>query len=173
MPPRLRESGGAMGVVLITGMSGVGKSTVTARLARTGHRAIDLDTPRWSEYRRRATGLEGNVEWLWKEAAVEELLASHQNGTMFVSGCASNQSLFYPRFDHVILLTASEPVIRERLATRSGNDFGKTEDELAKILSDKATFGERLTAGADVVIDTGAVPLDDVVARIEEVAEDD
>lgn len=158
-----------MGVVLITGMSGVGKSTLISRLAGAGHRAIDLDTPQWSEYRSPADS-DGEVEWLWKEPAVDELLASHRDGNLFVSGCASNQGRFYPSFDHVILLTASEAVTRTRLATRSSNDFGKTEEEMAKVLADKATFEERLAAGADVVIDTGEVSVDHVVARIVDIA---
>ena len=36
--------------VLLTGVSGSGKSTVTAALAARGCRAVDLDTPAWSHW---------------------------------------------------------------------------------------------------------------------------
>jgi predicted ATPase len=36
--------------VLITGMSGTGKSSVIQELAARGYRAHDLDTPEWSEW---------------------------------------------------------------------------------------------------------------------------
>jgi hypothetical protein len=37
----------ARSVVLVTGMSGSGKSTVLAELARRGHRVVDTDDPGW------------------------------------------------------------------------------------------------------------------------------
>ena len=36
--------------ILITGMSGTGKSAVIVELMRRGYRAIDLDTPEWSHW---------------------------------------------------------------------------------------------------------------------------
>jgi predicted ATPase len=36
--------------VLITGMSGTGKSTVLAELAQRGFRAVDPDEPGWSRW---------------------------------------------------------------------------------------------------------------------------
>lgn len=159
--------------VLITGMSAVGKSSVIEELDRRGYEAIDLDTPEWSEYgyvAQVSPGFEPDREWLWKEERVEQLLISHDTGTLFVSGCAPNQGRFYPLFDDVILLTVSESVTKKRLAIRTNNEFGKTQEELTKVLSDKATFEERLAAGADVVIDAEA-PLDSVVEEIINVGE--
>lgn len=36
--------------VLITGMSGTGKSAVIRELAARGFRAVDIDTPEWSHW---------------------------------------------------------------------------------------------------------------------------
>lgn len=155
--------------VLITGMSGVGKSSVIEELARRGYKAIDIDQPDWSEYRHLDPEQEndegGEPEWLWREDLVEELLATEDADVIFLGGCAANQGRFYPALDHVVLLSASEPVMIERLATRTNNDFGKRPEELAKILSDKASFEGRLRAGADLEIDT-SVPLEEVVDRV-------
>lgn len=160
--------------VLVTGMSGVGKSSVIDELVRRGFKAVDIDQPAWSEYRYldpEAGGAEGDdPEWLWRDDLVEELLATEDADVLFLGGCAANQGRFYPSLDHVILLTAAEPVMIERLATRTNNDFGKRPEELAKILSDKASFEARLRAGADLEIDTTA-PLGVVVDRVISVAE--
>lgn len=156
--------------ILITGMSAVGKSTVVEALSLLGHKAVDLDGPEWSEYHAVSEGPDTELDWLWKEGAVESLLSTEDSEVLFVSGCAPNQARFYPFFDRVILLTASEKVTRERLAARTTNDFGKSETELAKVLSDKAAFEARLAGGADVVIQTDTVPLDAVLDHILEAA---
>lgn len=72
------------------------------------------------------------------------------------TGCASHQGRFYSLFDKVVLLTASESLTKERLTTRTNNDFSKPSEKLAKMLADKAAFEEKLKNGADVVIDTEA-----------------
>lgn len=151
--------------ILITGMSAVGKSTVIQALNELGYKAVDLDSPEWSEYRAVA-GPGAERDWLWKDDDVERLLSAEDSEVLFVSGCAPNQGKFYPLFDRIILLTASEPATRHRLAARTNNDFGKAETELAKVLSDKAAFENRLAAGADIVIETDTSPVDAVLDRI-------
>lgn len=152
--------------ILITGMSATGKSSVIDALRERGYRAVDLDTPQWSEYRVLEEGAEAEAHWSWKEDRVETLLSTEDVDVLFVAGCAPNQGMFYPYFDRVVLLTASEQVTRNRLATRTSNNFGKTEDELIKVLADKSEFEERLEAGSDVVIETDTRPLDSVVDQI-------
>ena len=39
-----------MGSVLVTGMSGTGKSTALAELGRRGFRVVDTDSSAWSEW---------------------------------------------------------------------------------------------------------------------------
>jgi len=155
--------------ILITGMSGVGKSAVIEELQRRGYRAVDLDQPEWSHYRS-PDDPAGAVEWMWREEEVAELL--HQGGgdILFVSGCASNQGRFYPWFDRVVLLSADPDVMRERLERRTNNDFGKDPAELARIMADKEEVEPLLRRGADIEIDT-AQPLEAVVAEILEVAD--
>lgn len=166
--PRASERGRGVKRILITGMSAVGKSTVVEALSELGYRAVDLDGPEWSDYRAVAEGPDSGLDWRWKEGAVERLLSAEDFEVLFVSGCAPNQAKFYPFFDRIILLTASEKVTRDRLVARTNNDFGKTEAELAKVLSDKATFEDRLATGADTVIETDTQPLDAVLDRIVE-----
>ena len=162
--------------VLITGMSGTGKSTVTGELAARGYRAIDLDDPAWSEHARpdpRGRFAEGgrfpdiapDLDWMWREERVGDLLEREAGDVLFVSGCAPNQGRFYAQLDHIVLITAPLPVLRDRLATRATNDFGKTPESLAKILDDVASVEPALRAGATLEVDT-SVSLDEVMQTI-------
>jgi dephospho-CoA kinase len=153
--------------VLLTGMSGVGKSTVIAELASLGYRAVDIDDPAWSEYRSipRAPGMPPEREWVWRENLVRDLLTRDEAGPLFVSGCASNQGQFYGLFDHVVLLSAPVDVMLERLATRTTNSFGKSAEERAKILDDRENVEPLLRLRATAEVDTSA-PLDEVVAAV-------
>ena len=89
--------------VLITGMSGTGKSTVIQELASRGYPAHDLDTPEWSEWIDAApsddlTPVQGN-DWVWRESRVRELLSGSEEGTLFISGCAENMNRLFPLID--------------------------------------------------------------------------
>jgi dephospho-CoA kinase len=148
--------------ILITGMSATGKSTVIEELARRGYSAVDVDHPDWSHY-------DASGEWVWREDRVAELLMRHGDGTLFVSGCSSNMPKFYQQFDKIILLSASEAVMRERLASRTTNTFGKTPDELAQIMDDLQHIEPLLRRRADQEIDTSA-PIDDVVTTVLRIA---
>src|SRR5579859_1307610 len=121
--------------VLLTGMSGTGKSTVIHELARQGFKAIDLDEPGWSELVSVSDypGISASVgqDWMWREDRVQDVLSVEDADALFLSGCASNQVKFYSRFDHVVLLTVPVPLMIQRLATRDTNPYGKRPDELA------------------------------------------
>jgi dephospho-CoA kinase len=143
--------------VLLTGMSGTGKSAVIGELAARGYKAIDADYG-WSE-----CGPEG--DWVWREERIQRLLSTEDSDVLFVSGCATNQGKFYPQFDHVVLLSAPAAVIVERLATRTSNSYGKDPEELAQVLGYLQTVEPLLRKSAGHEIDTSA-PLDEVVESV-------
>ena len=99
--------------VLITGMSGVGKSTVLDELAARGYKTVDTDYGHWQA----CVSVNGAPEWAWHEERIRQLLATEDAEVLFVSGTVSNQGKFYPQFDHVVLLSAPTPVLLGRLAT--------------------------------------------------------
>ena len=152
--------------VLITGMSGTGKSSVLSALRERGYKTVDTDYGGWSEQvDMPASGEPPAKEWLWREDRMDRLLATEDADILFVSGAVRNQTKFYPRFDHVVLLIAPVAVITERLAMRTNNPYGKDPAELAAVLAQKNTVEPALRRGADLEIDT-SVPLDEVVERI-------
>jgi broad-specificity NMP kinase len=156
-----------MTVVLVTGMSGTGKSTALLELARRGHRVVDTDDDGWNEDLPLADG--SGSERLWREDRIDALLTEHSDGALFVSGCVSNQGTFYPRFDAIVLLSAPMDVILERVATRETNDYGKTSAERDLILHQLATVEPLLRAGATAEIDTRR-PVDGVADELESIA---
>ncbi|MEU4323989.1 AAA family ATPase [Nonomuraea dietziae] len=152
--------------VLVTGMSGTGKSTALEVLASRGHRTVDTDDDRWSHW---VTLSDGSSDWVWREEAIAELLDGHTMGSLFVAGCKSNQGKFYSRFDHVVLLSAPAEVMLARIATRTNNPYGKRPEEREAVLRDLADVEPLLRATSTLEIDT-RVPLDTVVRRLEELA---
>jgi dephospho-CoA kinase len=168
MPSGPRDSyGNAMTVVLVTGMSGTGKSAALAELARRGHRVVDTDYGGYSEQVPSSDA--GEPEQLWQEDRIEALLDAHDEGVLFISGCVSNQAAFYPRFDAIVLLSAPVTVILERVASRDSNAFGKRDADRDRILRDLANIEPLLRARATAEIDTRA-PLDEVADALESIA---
>jgi dephospho-CoA kinase len=155
-------------VVLVTGMSGAGKSAALAELARRGHRVVDTDDGGYAE--EVPSSDPDGWEQLWREDRIEALLDGHDDEVLFVSGCVSNQGKFYPRFDAVVLLSAPADVIVERVARRQSNPFGKADAERERILDDLAKVEPLLRSRATAEIDTRA-PLDEVVDALERIAE--
>jgi broad-specificity NMP kinase len=155
--------------VLITGMSGTGKSTVLAELERRGHLVVDTDHGGWSEEVPAADG-SGN-EQLWREDRIDALLREHgaDDGTIFVSGCVANQGRFSERFAAVVLLSVPEPVLLDRVASRTSNEFGKSDEERARILTDLREVEPLLRRGATAEIDTRR-PVAEVADLIESIA---
>ena len=156
--------------ILITGMSGVGKSTVVSRLGAQGYKAVDLDDPAWSEWVDSLDGegpspLQPGKDWVWREDRVRELLATEDADVLFVSGCAPNLGKFRDEFDSVVLLSAPAAVMVERLTSRITNSYGKHPEEVARSLGFKETVEPHLRSIADLEIDTSA-PLSEVVTAV-------
>ena len=143
--------------VLLTGMSGTGKSSVVRELAARGFKAVDTDDG-WSE-----PLPDGRQRW--REDAIEALLATEDTDVLFVAGCEENQARFHARFDHIILLSAPLEVVMGRLAGRTSNPYGKTPEELSRIVDDVAAVEPLLRRVADHEVRT-TIPLTEVVTAI-------
>jgi energy-coupling factor transporter ATP-binding protein EcfA2 len=157
---------------LITGMSATGKSTTIARLAGLGHHAVDLDLAEWSalvpDYSTYAER-DGALDWRWRQPAVRDLLLGvADDRDLYVAGTSTHQSELYSLLEHIVVLTVPEAVARDRLATRTTNDYGKDPAELDRELELRGRVEPRLLAGACLVIDTSAAAADDVARTIVE-----
>jgi RNase adaptor protein for sRNA GlmZ degradation len=163
-PAEQGEGASGRSVVLVTGMSGSGKSTALAELKRRGHRVIDTDDPGWIV---EALAPDG-PEPIWDIDRIKALIDGHRMGWLFIAGCVANQGAVYDRFDAVVLLSAPVDVILDRVASRA-NPFGATAEDRTKIANDLAAFEPLLRGGADREIVTTA-PVPEVVAALEQIA---
>ncbi|MEM9768074.1 MAG: AAA family ATPase [Cyanobacteria bacterium P01_D01_bin.71] len=144
--------------VLLTGMSGTGKSSVIEELRQRGFSAIDMDEPGWSEH-----DSDGHQQWC--ESRVQEALDSAGHEVLFLSGCAENQVKFYPQLTDIILLSAPAKVLTERLRTRTNSSYGKRPEELAEVLYYLETVEPLLRRGATHEITT-TIPFVQVVQEV-------
>ncbi|HEY2353350.1 MAG TPA: shikimate kinase [Gaiellaceae bacterium] len=137
-------------------MSGTGKSSALAELARRGYRTVDTDEPGWKRGE------------LWDEERIARLLAE-DGPTLILSGTVVNQGRFYDRFDTVVLLSAPADVILERIAARTNNPWGKSPAQRDLILEQIREVEPLLRATCTHEIDASR-PLADVVERLVEIA---
>ena len=134
-----------MARVLLTGMSGTGKSTLLDELKVRGHMTVDTDDDGWVL-----------PDGMWDEVRVGRLLASHHD--VVVSGTVENQGRFYDRFDHVVLLSAPLDILLRRVATRTGNPYGTTAAQRAEIRIHLDTVEPLLRRGATLGLDARRPP---------------
>lgn len=144
--------------ILITGMSGTGKSAAVRELIARGYLAYDLDTPEWSHWvdadpSDGLTPAKGK-DWLWREDRVRTLLTEPAEGTLFVSGCAENMKQFFPLFDAIVLLCAPVETIMKRLTARSSDGYGHSEEDRRKVGDLIATVEPLLRRAAHHEVDT-------------------
>ena len=131
--------------VLITGMSGTGKSALARELRDRGCLAYDADEDGFSEPR-------SDGRWGWRFDLVAGLLARADERPLYFAGCSEEQ-IALP-FEYRVLLTVPRSVLIERLHDRTGNAYGRTTVELANVLADLVEIEPRLRRSADLVLDT-------------------
>jgi shikimate kinase len=151
--------------ILVTGMSGTGKSSALERLRLLGFRAVDTDEGDWTQWSETEGG------YVWREERIAELLACDKGPSLYVSGTVSNQGRFYERFDAVVLLSAPANVLLGRIETRSTNPYGKTPAQRELVLRHLAEVEPRIRRTCTHEIDA-TQPLVEVVNQLAELGRD-
>jgi energy-coupling factor transporter ATP-binding protein EcfA2 len=167
-----------MSAVLITGMSGAGKSTIAEMLARRGLTSIDADN---DPLPARSVDSDGNVvedlsvpdfawlarhSWEWNPARLDELIQAAAPATLYVCGGAANQLELAGRFTQVFLLEMDERTMLARLdAPSRDNDWGRIGDTREYLRRRLPGHQDRLRAFGAIPIDARQ-PLDQVVDAI-------
>jgi shikimate kinase len=131
--------------VLLTGMSGAGKTTVLAELGLRGRLVVDTDYGDWVA-----------PDGTWDEGRMDALLARHPH--IVVAGTVSNQGRFYDRFQHVVLLSAPIDVLLDRVRNRTNNPYGKTPEQQAAIKQYLVTVEPLLRVSATLELDGRLTP---------------
>ena len=148
-----------MGKVLVTGMSGTGKSSALAELAKRGFETVDTDQPGWTAWSEEEGG------YVWFEDRIAELLAGEREKPLYVSGTVSNQGRFYSEFDAVVLLSAPAEVLLARIDERTTNHYGKSPADRKLILEHLAEVEPLLRATSTHELDASR-PLAEIVGEL-------
>ena len=151
--------------ILVTGMSGTGKSSALAELQRRGFRTVDTDEGDWTEWRDDG----GGGGHYWREDRIDELLSEEADAPLYVAGTATNQGRFYPSFDAVVLLSAPVDVLLERIERRTTNPYGKSPEERELVLAHVAGVEPLLRATCTHELDASR-PLAEVVEALARLA---
>lgn len=127
--------------ILVTGVSGVGKSTISKKLNELGYKAYDMDSlPGLFAIIDKKTGkpvvdydnenLEKvmGIDWICNKEKLASIITSESSELTFYCGNASNMDEIMQLFNLVILLKIDSEVMRQRLTSRTENDFGKTAE---------------------------------------------
>lgn len=150
--------------ILITGMSGTGKSSVIENLRNRGYLAIDTDEDDWC-----VPGADGAL--IWNESRITALLDDERSIPLFVQGTVENQGAFYDRFDHVVLLSAPLDVILQRVASRTNNPYGKTPRERAEIRVYHEVVEPMLRRGCTMELDSGTMSIEQMTDVLVDLAD--
>jgi thymidylate kinase len=175
--------GNAAGLIYVAGISGAGKSTVCVELRRRGYDAHDSDLENNAVWVDRNTGeaigrIEGasrtpgfleRYEWRFDPERVAALARRAEDHPVFLCGATANEAEVWPLFRCTIYLAIDDETLRHRLATRTSNDFGRSEHEREMVLSWHHVADDDYRRFGAVVID-GTRALTEVVDEVLSVA---
>jgi len=123
---------------LIEGVSGSGKSSVCDELKAHGFSVISGDAE-LAYNGDPATGKpvdgHGHNTWIWDVDKVVKLTNDKTSDALFFCGGSRNFDKFIHLFDKVFILDVDNETIKQRLAARNDNEWGKQKSELDMILS--------------------------------------
>ena len=167
-----------MSAVLITGMSGAGKSTIAQALARRGLASLDADG---DPLLARSVDCDGKVvedpsipdfawlarhSWAWDPARLDVLIRTAAPATLYICGGAANEIELADRFTQMFLLEMDEPTMLARLdAPSRDNEWGRIGDTREHLRRRLPGHQDRLRAFGAIPIEARQ-PLDQVVDAI-------
>jgi dephospho-CoA kinase len=164
----------------ITGVSGVGKSSVAEKLAQKGIPTLDIDSIKglchWvnNDTREIVQWSPGRSdEWYKKHKYIcnkEKLinLMNKHKDIVVVAGLAYNRSELWNLFDRIFLLHCNEKIFIKRITERKNHNFGKHILEKENILSWYKDFEKEMLKNGAIPINTDrpfANIIDEIVSK--------
>jgi adenylate kinase family enzyme len=168
--------------ILITGVAGAGKSTVSAKLRELGYvsheietipglfRTVDKDSDEPFEcFDEQDAEHVKKAKWICDESVLKEMITNEKSDLSFYCGTSSNIQKLLHLFTMTIVLSASPTNTRNRLTHRTSHDFGKSRDVQDWLLSWKDDWELFMKEKGAILISSDA-PLIEVTEEILKIA---
>jgi broad-specificity NMP kinase len=169
--------------ILITGVSGTGKSAIYKELVKRGHKAFGLDEIEdlfamyhKDTHEKVTERIEWTIEnaenhkWICDINKLKKLMMDNSEDVVYYCGTGSNINDLIPLFDKVILLTATNDALRHRLTTRTNNDYAKSQEVQEWVFSWKDYWEDSVKEFNPIIVDANK-SLDSVVSDIISISE--
>lgn len=150
--------------ILVTGMSGVGKSTLCNHLKHLGYNSFDLDDipdmcnlyhPDGTIVRAGENRVDLNMletDYLCDTNALHDQI-ENQVGDVFYFGYVDNFAEVAKCFDKIILLTITSKENKRRMSIRTSTNFAKDEKTQNELMEFKEEWEESVKDYGVIVID--------------------
>ncbi len=170
-----------MPFIYITGPAGSGKSALTKLLNSRGLNVYDEDSPGVGSAHNLQTGQPVTIpgvdergtdwfsrhEWRLLDSAKSKLMSMATSQTVILFGNSIKPEEQAELFDAVIYLRIDEKTLRGRILKRTDNDYGKSEDEMRRVLDRKQALDDQYSKSTVTIIDA-TKPLETVASAIEQ-----
>jgi len=170
----------AMALILITGISTSGKSTIAQELKKRGYEAYDTEHNGISAWYNKKTGKrvaefgempERTEGWLnqhdWRISLewVAETSEKAQDKPIFLCGGGANEPEVRALCDKVIWLKTDETIIRKRVNNQRDHDYGTRPHELAAAIDGNRRKEAEYREASAIMVDA-TQPIGQVVKEI-------
>lgn len=167
------------GIIYVTGIAGVGKSTVKAELERRGYEAYEVDGG-FADFFHTETGerstshtLEERTQqwrkqhtWIFMEEPLKKLQQQAEDRLIFLCGTTWDEKDHWHTFEKVFALVLDNVTLEQRLKARlTSNAWGKSPHELAETLARNEAQNEEYRKLGAIIIDA-TKPLNEVADEV-------
>ena len=159
--------------VLITGVSGTGKTTVARHFKELGFDSADIEDDVAGMFKMVHKGTQKifvgydnanpehikSADWICNVEKLKTYLASQKSELAFYSGIASNMDDILPLFDKIIVLQPNAKILNERLKNREGtDDIGNNQAGRDTVLGWKDWWEDKMQKKGATLIDANGSP---------------
>jgi uridine kinase len=158
--------------VLVTGVTGSGKTTTYEALRELGYIAHDIesveglynlmDEKTGAIVKGNRDQIEPGLDWNVNKSKLRKYIDAQPNDLVFYCGGMSNTDEIWDIFDKVIILIVDDTTTADRLSTRRANEFGYIPNDREWVLSWKHDLQNRWLKKGGIAV--SAAPSPTVVA---------
>jgi len=152
--------------ILVTGISGSGKSAICNELKKLGYKTYDIEVMKGfftlvnektgeipNKYEKDNLEWVKQHHWICDKNKLQKLVRKNAKGIVFYCGTAFNLDELLFLFDKIFLLKVNAEILRERLSTRKSNDYGRTSEVQEWIIEWKDWWENHMLEKGAIIID--------------------